>query len=502
MLFMIVSAKSGEAISSKTFASAAEAQLARPIMEIEAGEKLRIAKVPTDSAWRMREANRLSDGTHKPLPQWWQDAPWWHANPVPIADHYAYCSREDSTQIAFTESEEKGARDIQTRMSASRYLARFFADQLRPEEIGAIAARFAAPDYKLEIASKPEDFARVYSGQKVCSESSNHPSCMWGIFPKLPHHPAFAYGAGDLAIAYFTDPETESFHVMARAVIWPEKKTFVRLYGRAESDKTALYHALTAAGYHRADDFSGAKMLAIETRNGFLMPYIDGDVQTLDEHSEGYLYITEDGDIDGEVTQGWTEGNTSRFSCSHCGDRCDEDDLRSVGGDLWCESCADSDSIYCDYHEEYYPQGDGYEIVITSQGEQTWSQNAVRRYAFACEYTSAFYCRQDFTEIEVRTGNGIEIWCEEKTEGNHFEDENGDYFATDNFTALEIWLAIGTLALVCKEIPCLAFFQCDACGGYFEASLAGEDGMCAECTAQGAKAHATIEDMRQVEMAL
>jgi hypothetical protein len=503
LIFQIVAADSGEPVTSKTFASAQEAQAARPIYEIETGKKLRIAKVKGDDAWRMREASRLADGTYKPLPQWWQDAAWWLANPLPLADHYAHMSTESADMIAYTESAEKGARDIQTRISASRYLAKFFPD-LRPEEISEISARFAAPEYKLEIGMRPEDFEEAYNNQLVCAENSNYTSCMAQdkAYYRAPNHPAYAYGAGDLGIAIFRNPD-DAKQIMARAVVWPNRQTYVRLYGRAESDKAALRAALNAQGYRRADCFSGARMLKIERRGSLLVPYIDGDAQMLEDAGE-YLVVDQDGDIDGENTSGWScYESGSRYTCDHCGDRMRGDDAHHVQGEIWCESCAEDNSFYCEYYEESLPSYNGCEtVIVRRRREQTWSSCAARNYAFRCERTDNLYSSGDFTEAEVETSSVVETWCLEANEGNYFEDAQGDFYSCDDFTHIEVMTADGTTETWCKEKTQGEYFICEACGVAHENALMGEDGMCQCCAAQGARPTGKVDDVTQMEIAL
>jgi hypothetical protein len=86
-------------------------------------------------------------------------------------------------------------------------------------------------------------------------------------------HPVRVYGAGDLAIAYL---EPEKGHVTARALCWPARKIFGRVYG----DDGKLIPMLESAGFsaidrHSKTSFNGAKLLRIEDDYGFVCPYLD-----------------------------------------------------------------------------------------------------------------------------------------------------------------------------------------------------------------------------------
>jgi hypothetical protein len=515
MLFQIVHADTGEAIEGVTFASAKEAQAARVMHESATGCKLRIAKVVENIAWREREASLFADGTRKPLPQWWLESPWWVNNAEIHADHFPHMSQKQEGKIAFTESPEKGAGDIQTVVSASRYLARYFGLQrnkndmlfriLRDEEIAAISARFEAGDVEVKIGSTPEAFEDVYRrAEYVCAENTSARSCMASSYGRFPHHPAYVYGAGDLAIAYI---EKENV-VIARAVIWPERKEFVRIYGNTFTECVALRTYLEGEGYTQANHFVGAKLLKIPAHGEYLMPYIDGsdeEYKTCEDSGEHFI-IAYEGEIDCALTGGTCEYG-SVTHCSHCESRIGRhDESHDVRGEMWCESCYESETFYCDYEEETFPQSAGYETVITNNRytrHQTWNARAVQNNAFQCEATDTYYSCDDFTSIEVHTSSGVQIWCYEVTEHNFFEDVAGVFFARADFTQIEAVMKDGAAEIFCLEMPYEPIFKCDACGKYFVMALQGtQEGMCAECGAQGAQPCGIVEDSRQIGLSV
>jgi hypothetical protein len=427
MPYMILNVETNQPVSDVVYDTAHEALLARGLYSF----RTRIMGVATsDNAWMERERSRLADGTYTPVPDWFQQ----YCKP----EHYVHVAQNKditSGMIAFTENAERGQQDIQLRLSVSRYLSRFHADEMSSQTISRIYQRFmgSSSDYTLTIEQTKEAFIYAYDRQGVTSESSSFISCMEKDFSYLPEHPAAVYYTGSksdsLAIAYIKNPDTAcrtAERVLARAVVWPENKSFVRVYGRDETMRTALITMLEEAGFERTDDFSGARLARIRYDNGkFVMPYIDGDAQGIDEYDD-HFEITHHGQFHANETQGYI--SVSRFSCEQCGDGIDdEDDIRHVGGDHWCEHCTDLHAIFCQYYEEYFPDTDGGNTVITlnwrgREEVQIWSQRAIDNAAFYCEHTERYYSDNDFNTIEVivnKRGH-IETWCETACQDDFF----------------------------------------------------------------------------------
>jgi hypothetical protein len=427
MPYMILNVELNQPVSAVVYDTSQEALLARGLYSF----RTRIMGVVTsDNAWMERERSRLEDGTYTPVPDWFQQ----YCKP----EHYVHLANGYSLadgMIAFTENAEKGQQDMQLRLSVSRYLARFHADDLSSQTISRIYQRFmgSSSDYTLTIEQTKEAFIYAYNRQGVTSESSSFISCMEKDFSYLPEHPAAVYYTGSksdsLAIAYIKNPDTAcrtAERVLARAVVWPENKSFVRVYGRDETMRTALITMLEEAGFERTDDFSGARLKRIRYGDGkFVMPYIDGDAQGIDEYDDHFEIVCH-GQFQATETQGYI--SASRFSCEQCGDGIDDEDgIRHVGSDHWCEHCVDIHATFCQYYDEYYPTADGQNEVITlswrgRQEEQTWSQRAIDNAAFYCEHTERYYSDNDFNTIEVivnKRGH-TETWCEERCQDHYF----------------------------------------------------------------------------------
>jgi len=253
-----------------------------------------------------------------------------------------------------------------------------------------------------------------------------------------PCHPVEAYAGHGLAIAYVQLPDGS---IPSRAVIWPEKKIFVRCYGIQEIDKQNLATLLFEAGYARADGFDGAKLsrISFHADERLVVPYIDGDTQRLEDRGD-YLIITYCGQIDGSSTAGWSElVDENSVECDRCGAREDRDECPTVSGDTWCARCANRHAFYCEASNEMYCSSAGSRTVITRFGrEETWSENACDN-VFHCAATDASYDGRYYSEIEVRTACGTETWCSEETMDSFFYCEHSEqYYSTSNYTAINV----------------------------------------------------------------
>lgn len=300
-------------------------------------------------------------------------------------NHFAHVSLSDPMMIAFTKNDEMGLADRQTRMSPEAYLTRYWHDLLNDEDIASLVElhneTYAAGTFQL--ATTPDEIEHVYTVYDESCEGVNS-SCM--RYPKweFSEHPCRVYGAGDLAIAYLTNDKGETTH---RALCWPEKKLYSRMYGRGDK----LHVRLKAAGYSKSRYYSqsnpameGARILKIPAENCkpdvYVMPYFDepGCIKPSGEYfeivSEGrFGYATQE-------TNGTTddEPQDDIGVCEECGERTDElftvytNDRRtsSVG---MCECCRDNHAFFCDATEEYYDnrEVDSYEV----EGE-TWCARA------------------------------------------------------------------------------------------------------------------------------
>jgi len=491
-MFRIVFADNGEQAASETFASATEALAFRATL---AGPRAtRIARVISDD-WRTREMNRLRNGIYTPLPRSITDSAWWVGS-VPARDHFAHMA-SDEERVAYTQSPEKGTDDKQTIIPVTKYLAKYFGDVLQPHEIAKIADVALGNNLRLVIKDDRESFRFAYYGQRVYNESSSAVSCMAKHFEDLPCHPAEAYAAGDLAIAYVPDPR-DSDKILARAIVWPDRKQFVKLYGVDERARNNLENLLDAEDYTRADDFEGANLRAItfDSDTKIIVPYLDGDAQHAEYDGSRTMRIVQSGNVDGTTTSGYTR-IASRYTCDNCQDDVDEDDIQNVQGEVWCQYCVDTHAFFCNRSDEYYPDSESSEdVIVSSRGRaETWHTDAVADHAFYCDRTEAYYCRNNFTDMEVSTANGVETWCEEKAEGYFECERSGLHYSTADYTAIDVIQANGDTEIWCDEESHGEYYICVATGKAYAANVVLPDGVVVVFTGR-------VEDARQCEIAL
>lgn len=191
--------------------------------------------------WTDRERTRLESGHYKPLPP--AIVPSLPAND-PRAIHFPHLSKEDAALIAYTQSPDKGERDIKTKIKPGAYLRKFFSDRLDAPAIARIAASFRAltdPATKLHIAETPEECVAAYLACSSCVSYAG------GGF-KGPVHPASVYGSPDprfVTVAYLK----RDGRITARALINRVEKRYTSSYG----DTSALTPILEANGYTRPD---------------------------------------------------------------------------------------------------------------------------------------------------------------------------------------------------------------------------------------------------------
>ena len=286
----------------KNNGSATEAQLLDAIAECVGGEVCYVQYVVYKKIkapeWQKREKGRMKD---RKLPIWSKEE-FWEENTTIHALHFVHVSEKDDKLLAYTQSPEKGERDIQTPIKPGRYLRQYFGEVLSEKRIAFLAAWQAngvrpedvgAQDV-LRFATTPDQIAKVYIDGPVSCMSGRH-------FLDIKTHPARVYGAGDLAIVYLEkeNEKTGKSKPIARALVWPEKKVAGRVYpssenwpqdgfiSAAESEKTKniLSSLLKEEGYKfvgEGGSFEGARLLKVDHpcyNHMWLLPYLDNNLR-------------------------------------------------------------------------------------------------------------------------------------------------------------------------------------------------------------------------------
>lgn len=367
----------------------------------------------SSDAWKARELGRFADGTYTPLP--WSDLP---ARSI-TTDHFAHVSTEDGAKIAYTADAAKGAGDIQTRIKPGKYLAQFYGDVFDAPTIARLAAEFSTQYGEANVllfADTAEEIARVY-------EHGPH-SCM--AYPASHFdsaiHPCSIYAAGDLAVAYME----RNGSITARALVWPAKKLFGRVYG----DDTRLCDLLETAAY-TSGSLNGARMLRIEEGNGFVAPYVDGCCSAGDNGT--HLILGGHG-VNCENQNGLSGSN---LQCHDCNTEIDEDDCRSDdNGYSYCDDCYSDQFGYCERLEEECSRDDMAQVIVSLSGRnrtQSWGERAVSRFASTCDATGDLYADDLIVTLEDGTS-----WNQEYFEENGFVcDGSGGLYSYADLVTLE-----------------------------------------------------------------
>lgn len=337
--------------------------------------------------WRLREQVRVHDGTYKPVP--------WVTELTAIPDHFAHISLTNPAMLAFTETEAKGERDIQTQIKPGRYLARFYPD-LAPHRVRDLTATIARI-VDLKFAVTAEEIVAVYI---------NGPgSCMSHDVGEFEGHchPVAVYGNSDLQLAYIESDDEPT----ARALVWPEKKRHGRIYG----DEALLVQQLARAGYAKGSLY-GARIRRIVNKNddnSLIMPYIDG-CGTFDILDDDWLTIGGDHCATATCGIAFLE---SAATCERCEERVPEARLAYVDGESWCCNCREAYSFVCAYSGEYHRDGDDVSVVIrASDGSHVtviWSVYARDDNATYCDATEAWYADSDFSFVHL---DSDETWVD------------------------------------------------------------------------------------------
>ncbi len=432
-------ARDGDVIASfesPAYAAAYAADLTRLT-----GEKHQ-PRVALSDDWQAREASRFQSGEY--LPVAWQYSAFWDRRSQELREHFCHRSKDKPAFIAFTESPEKGSRDVQTRLRPGVYLKRYFGDVLSDAEITQYARLHAMlsgeTEYDVKFATTGDAIQWAYeNGPASCmSETARHYSgdC----------HPVRVYGDSDLQLAYIK--AESSYHdkqIMARALVWPERKVYGRVYPtperyldekreEARAAQAALVTALESLGYS-AGRFDGAKIRKIENESGgFVMPYLDGTQEVSDA---GDMFTI---DRCGEFCCTETNGVVGAGDeCENCGGTYQREDgvlvytsPRLHHSQTWCSDCASERGFYCYGSDEQY--SDNVESV-TMDGH-TYTYAYARDNFYFCERMEEWNS-DGTTEVNVRHGN-TEQWCADALEDAFHCDGSCEWYASDAYTSVEV----------------------------------------------------------------
>lgn len=397
------------------------------------GEKYQVRKIENgDDNWQERERARFAGGDYKPLSEnlagyvkkFWPNS-------------FAHVAQRDHTLIAYTKDESKGRLDLQSVATVDTF-CRLMADYAKKHDrygysldayLNAFQEAGKAHLNEIAISSNPVKFATT--AEEITDVYTNHAptgpvasSCMHYGDPREADacpfeeeymaytednefiHPVSAYAAGDLAVAYMTDDKGRT---IARALVWPEKKIYSRVYATGDS----FHKALQALGYERStlyyrtgsnSGLKGARIAMIRGRHGFaIMPYID-EVGRVEVHGDyfriGNEIVNGMRPVGAQSQSGYCSYYVpNKITCPHCSSQFNEDIGKRVytadspNGEVWCSSCYnDEDVVYrCHSTGRYYTVAD-HPYVVTIEGYKVIESYAVE-YLNKCEYYDAYTAR-------------------------------------------------------------------------------------------------------------
>jgi hypothetical protein len=349
----------------------------------------------------------------------------------------------DKGRVAYTQSEAKAERDLQTVTALGKYLRSHFT--LLPDHaIRDIVASVTATGMKF-VHTTAEMIYHLHRGPGSCM--------VWGE-SRADDHPYRTY---DPKYGWHMCVHIENDDTVGRALCYQsgDEKFYVRTYrktsGYSSSDEQ-MEQWLAEQGYTKRDDWHGCYLARLPGVNGcdFLAPYIDGGAQKVDTahlNGERCLVITDDGEYECCNTDG-TYDDADMNTCEQCSDRVHSDDGYWVGrheDTMVCEYCRDEyyryaygrngnqyyvhcdDVTYVESQDEFYHDsylGDN-GIITLENGEYEHEDNAVqidsewyhvddddivrldngdyvlRNDAYECANSGKWYSKDDEPPVEV-----------------------------------------------------------------------------------------------------
>jgi len=274
----------------------------------------------------------------------------------------------DKGRVAYTQSEAKGERDLQTVTSLGKYLRSHFT-MLPDHAIRDIVASVTATGMKF-VHTTAEMLYHLHRGPGSCmvwgdSDPDNHPYRTYD--PKYGWHMCVHVEDDDtIGRALCNKDGDEKFYV----------RTYRKTSGYSSNDEQ-MEQWLAEQGYKKRDGWGGCFLAYLDGINGcsFLAPYIDGADQKVDVKypaGDTVLVISDDGEYECCNTDG-TYDDADMTSCESCSDRIREGDGYWVGrheDTIVCNYCLDEyyRNAYGRGGHQYYVHQD-YAVYVSSQDE-------------------------------------------------------------------------------------------------------------------------------------
>lgn len=375
----------------------------------------------SDDSWKQRERDKFNSAVYVPVP--WARESWFLASEH-AENHFPHISVNDPGKIAFTESDEKGAKDIQLRLRAGRYLKRYYSTQLAEHEIRLWSARvfLETGGFEIAFATTPDEIERVYlEGPHSCMAHTSDYYQTDGV------HPVRVYGAGDLAVAYM---KTGDDTISCRAISWPDKKIYGRIYGDGAEYNTKFKDALHDMGFEHGGEceFRGARILKIDNRpnDGFVCPYLDCHDSVSEGDDSNFLYIG-GGEYCAQHEMGYCGDDENSDFCAMCEEsyHAEEDGGFIEGSGSVCQSCYENYAFYC---EECETTTHIDNAVAVDCDSITVCQSCAQDYPSCCE------CYDRFKIDNLMQTNDGDSVCESCLENYSTCDNCTELFKTEDMS--------------------------------------------------------------------
>lgn len=313
---------------------------------------------------QQRQRHQLHPAVHEIMTDYKYRARDWHQ----LLLEWPHKSITDPNRIAYTRDERSamhnGDSDIKAVVTTiGKYLTRHFPDA--PDNlIRDIAAKYTYGGTTTITNDMERMVYAVINGPRSCMSSKFDITCddNEDRHPYAVYDPSLGWG---MAVRTDTDGQ-----VLGRCLVHEsdDGKGFVRSYKRERDERShsgadeAIEAYLQGLGYAKWRGWPDhvRVMRYPLRRQGFLMPYIDGQNQQVEEDGDDHFSIRSCGEWEACSTNGMINGHSC--TCEDCGEGFDEDDGYWVGiheDRHVCENCIENYTYaYSRRGNQYYIDSD------------------------------------------------------------------------------------------------------------------------------------------------
>lgn len=150
-----------------------------------------------------------------------------------------------------------------------------------------------------------------------------------------------------LFLATFYDGEDTSFdNYVGRCLVRTDCMEYIRIYATEQKYQDRIRLTLENSGYTGGGDLLGILLTKEETDEGFVMPFLDGGEQYVEDEGSYFKVVDYFTNLQANSTNGFMKFGCT---CGHCGEAMAEDDAAYTEqeGDV-CESCFDANYVRFD----------------------------------------------------------------------------------------------------------------------------------------------------------